>query len=354
MKLNVREKSTASAFNEILGLVVLIVMSLFMYYVLTESAGSDDDQPANRFLSVAIIVVMLIASVISSTKAGMAIFLNRSLKKRRERLQGAAEKNGMQYELLSHSDTNIMSPTILDLGDRDRRIRNRVTDGSHEFFDYSYAIYKKKKRGEYKARTVHYAVCQTKLSRELPNVFFDSSRSGGTEFRFMFSQDQRHSLEGDFDSYFDTYFATDYHIDSLSFITPEVMQALITAREYDVEIYRDNLYLYSELRNMPGQLNDMFSFAENIRSHLADNIDTYRDERIDYADGRSRVSVSGIRLRRSLIKEYMTIGLALVALMSLPFVSMYTDIDGMVLAFVSVFVLIHAITAGKKILKSRG
>jgi len=132
----------------------------------------------------------------------------------------------------------------------------------------------------------------------------------------LFKQSQRHNLEGNFNDYFDTYFNEEYRIDDLSFISPEVMQAIIEAGQYDVEIYKDKLYLYNELENMPQQLLDIEQKGNNIRQKLLNNIITYRDERVEYGDGRKTVSLLGLHLSRSMMRQRILQVLGLLMLIS--------------------------------------
>lgn len=111
-----------------------------------------------------------------------------------------------------------------------------------------------------------------------------------------FDTSQKHSLEGNFDKHFTTYFPKFYSIDALSIISPEVMQTLITADEFDIEIHRDTLYLFGALQS-PERVKTMITAGKNIRHSLLNNIHTYRDEHLAVADGRKSVSTYGIELR---------------------------------------------------------
>jgi len=225
------------------------------------------------------------------------IAINRQLNNRDKQLAYYALSNKMKI-----SNTLNLSSTMLALseGKRDIRFRNCYVGDDWAFCDFEFSKYQKKKYGEYKSETYYFSIGAFQLPRKLPNVMFDSHSTGGREFDLLFDSRQRHSLEGDFDKYFTTYFHQDYTIDSLSFITPEVMQALIVARDYDVEISGDILYLYNEIENMPDQLHDFEAKGDQIRKVLLNNILTYRDDRIKYSDGRRTVSFLGLKLRRSL------------------------------------------------------
>lgn len=182
---------------------------------------------------------------------------------------------------------------------REPRVQNVVTGDGWSYADFLYNIYHKMKGGEYHAATVYYGVLAVDLPRALPNVFFDSIKARHRQFRFHFARSQRHSLEGDFDKHFVTYFPPDYTIDSMSFISPDVMWALREAADYDIEIFEDRLFLYGPLYEPTQEIPDMYRKAMEIKKQLLDNITTYRDERLPLADGRKRVSGGGISLRLS-------------------------------------------------------
>src|SRR5690606_23327615 len=90
-----------------------------------------------------------------------------------------------------------------------------------------------------------------------------------------------------------------YKIDSLSFISPEVMEAILEAKEYDLEIVGDRLYLYSSIQDPEQQINDMVSKLKRIEQEMAKNIRTYRDERLPTEVGRETVSIQAAKLKKS-------------------------------------------------------
>ncbi len=209
-----------------------------------------------------------------------------------------------------------LSASLLRLADRkyDAEEKNVYLSDTWGFCDFQFSVVRKNKYRTFKAKTYHFSVAVFMLPRKLPNIFFDSKKSGGREFGMRFRKTQRHSLEGDFDTYFQTYFHEDYTIDNLSFITPDLMQVLKTAMHYDIEIFEDKLYLYSELEDMPAQLLDMERLGTAIRAKLMRNIEHYRDERIDSQIGRNTVSVHGIRLRQAVGVHYARAALYAVVL----------------------------------------
>ncbi|HKX24473.1 MAG TPA: hypothetical protein VJM46_04495 [Candidatus Saccharimonadales bacterium] len=224
---------------------------------------------------------------------------NQFMNERQEKLLAYTSQNHLEYDPMR-------TPSVNDLGAvddienaRNKRIQNKVEASEWTYCDFAYDLYNRTKYGEYKAATVHYGVMYTTLPRKLPNVFFDSIRARRRQFRFHFARNQRHSLEGDFDKHFVTYFPPDYTIDSMSFISPEVMWAMREASDYDIEIVGDRLYLYGPLYEPSEQLPEMSAKLANIKKHLIDNITTYRDERLPFEAGRKIVAPMGAALQRS-------------------------------------------------------
>jgi hypothetical protein len=228
--------------------------------------------------------------------------LRSQVNKRGEQLWQFAEKQGFEYSQEPHSMPAFVYSSIRLIAKRDMHWSNYVNAPDREwaYCDYSYAIYQDLGRGgEYKAYDVYYSVMAAKLPRKLPNVFFDSYTARERQFRYQFARNQRHSLEGDFDKYFVTYFPPTYTIDSLSFITPDVMLALRAAHDYDIEIVEDYVFLYGPLGPVEEQFADMQSKLMAIKKELLDNITTYRDERLPAAVGREQVALLGASLARS-------------------------------------------------------
>jgi len=197
--------------------------------------------------------------------------------------------------------------SVSHLQDADgQTIRHIIIGPDWKYGDLSYRTHHFSGDNDHTGVTVYYSIMSTQLSRALPNIVFDSRKSKGRQFRLQFSRRQIHSLEGDFDKFFVTYFPSGYTIDSMSFITPEVMWAMRAAADYDIEIYGDRLFLYSAVYDPTRQIPDMAAKLLAIKKELADNIDTYRDERLPYAEGRQKVSSEGVQLTVSLFWPVVT------------------------------------------------
>ncbi len=239
-------------------------------------------------------------------------WIYRAMKQRDKNVSKAALSKGMSAAKVQ------LSPSILELaeGKIDWHERNNFASQDWGFTDFQFSHFiTDKRRRRHKVRTYYYAVASFQLPRSLPNVFFDSKHTGSREFKKLFKASQKHSLEGNFDQHFTTYFHEEYRIDNMSFITPDVMEALLFGKNYDIEIYQDKLFLYNELEDMPWQLNDIEHKGKLIREKLLNNILTYRDERIHFDCGRKMVSLKGIKLRRSVAWAYAALGISVGAIL---------------------------------------
>lgn len=222
--------------------------------------------------------------------------LDTSHLKRRATLRDVVSVNN--WRLVQDATMKILDGSSLyDLARTNRHYENYIFGDDWEYVEVCFKTYGHNGRQKLKQKTVHYGVMSVKLPRRLPNVVFDSLKHQKRQFRIIFEGNQRISLEGNFDHYFATYFGKGYIIDDLSFITPEVMEALITAQDYDVEIVHNSLLIFGPLDTDPArQLREMSSALQLIRKKLLNNILTYRDERVPYSKGRRVVARAGMFL----------------------------------------------------------
>ncbi len=130
-----------------------------------------------------------------------------------------------------------------------------------------------------KSEPHYYTIFQARLARTLPHVVFDSKQANGSQFKTVYAQTQRLSLEGNFDNYFDMYVPETYNIDTLSFITPEVMEELLAARAYDIELVDNKLFCFGPLTALE-DLSEMRQIGLRLQAGLNDNITTYKDDRL--------------------------------------------------------------------------
>jgi hypothetical protein len=281
--------------------VVFSVLTFFAFAMFNLAFSQTNDDVDVNIVSTIIVGLIIMYFLYFVYLFVNNFLLSRAIKQRKIEFRKIAKSKDMQLGTLP------MSSTLHSITKEESKQNNVYIKNDWGLYDYEFVLNRRTKYGKSKVKTFYYSVGVFKLSRKLPNIFFDSNKTGGNEFKFLFHKSQKHSLEGDFDSYFSTYFSEEYTIDNLSIISPEVMQALLDAKEYDIEIFEDNLYLYNEIEVMPEQLLDIELKGKNIRDKLNNNIKTYRDERIEVSSGRNTVSLSGLKLRQSLSKYYWRI-----------------------------------------------
>jgi hypothetical protein len=212
-------------------------------------------------------------------------WISRLLRRHQASLTATAQARGWQMSLSL-------------LAKQGQRFMTFIASDNWKYVDWSYAVYEHSRNSDYKASDVYYGVMAARLPRVMPNVFFDSKTGRGRQFKAQFAKQQRHSLEGNFDQYFDTYFAQGYTIDGLSFITPDVMEALIAASEYDIEIVQDEVLFYGPMYVDASRLDDMAAKLMMVQSELAHNAQTYRDDRMPWAQRATGVTPQGRFLAR--------------------------------------------------------
>lgn len=128
-----------------------------------------------------------------------------------------------------------------------RLASNIVTTRGHyptEFASYQYTIGSGKSQ-----QTVAWDYVRIQLRSALPNIVLDARSNNvfGSNLPARLDKNQRLSLEGDFDRYFTLYCPTGYETDALYLFTPDVMVNFSEgAKEFDVEIIDNQLFLYSK------------------------------------------------------------------------------------------------------------
>jgi len=147
------------------------------------------------------------------------------------------------------------------------------------------------------------------LARRLPNMVLDGKRNNplvGSSLLHLPLSDQRFSLEGDFDKYFDLYVPSGYERDALYVFTPDLMALMIDeASDFDIEIRDDQLIVYAsaplDLKN-PAWWQWMERVMAVVGRKAFTQTDGYSDERV--GDRAANVVAPEARLlRRGLTRE---------------------------------------------------
>ncbi len=137
-----------------------------------------------------------------------------------------------------------------------------------------------------------YGYLAIRLQRRLPHLVLDATRNDGlfgSSIPMPIANDQRLSLEGDFDRYFRLYCPEGYERDALYVFTPDLMALLIDETgDLDVEIVDDWFFVYS---TKPLDLGRAATWERLLRIRLVvgekaiTRTDLYADERGAAATG---------------------------------------------------------------------
>ena len=142
-----------------------------------------------------------------------------------------------------------------------------------------YVIHRTRSGQERIAKESYYTVFESKLNREVPHLLFDAKKAKGKQFGRLYLKAQKLSLGGTFEDYFEAYAPKHYQIDTLSFITPEVLEAMIAMRQYDIELLNGHLLCYAPL--LEGK--DLAAFEAHclhLHRHINNNLRSYKDDRL--------------------------------------------------------------------------
>lgn len=181
-----------------------------------------------------------------------------------------------------------------ELGGKMTTMMIQYTDTS-QLYDVKLDVYTSTKYGDYKSRERYYTVFEYKLQRKMPHVVFDGVGAKRKQFGHIYVAAQKVALEGNFSKHFDVYMPEFYQVDTLSFVTPEVMQAMLALPNFDFEIKEDSLLCYAPLMGYE-HIIAAKPHVETLYRVLNDNLDTYRDNRLTYRQGKERVTEFGSSL----------------------------------------------------------
>lgn len=140
------------------------------------------------------------------------------------------------------------------------------------------------------------------LDRRLPHMVLDAKQNGSFGLA-SFGQDQRLSLEGNFDDFFTLYCPREYERDALYVFTPDLMALLIDeASPFDVEIVDNWMFVYTNGAfpvMQAGLYERLFRIIDTVGAKTLSQTSRYRDERIgDVPFATNVVAEPGTRLRR--------------------------------------------------------
>jgi len=110
-------------------------------------------------------------------------------------------------------------------------------------FDYSY---ERPEEGKHSYKRFSVAIIQNQ--REYPHIYISGKHAMSEQ---IYKSSQKLTLEGDFNRYFDVYAEQGLSTETLTVLTPDVMQKLIdTAQFFDIETYSYNLAVITPSTSM--------------------------------------------------------------------------------------------------------
>lgn len=219
------------------------------------------------------------------------------------------------------------------------------SDKDWSLYEFELTFMRRSKYGKYAGRQLYYTVLEVKINRPLPNIVFDSMRAKGRQFKYAYLQSQRLSLEGGFDDVFVTYAPDNYKIDTLSFVTPEVMAALLEARDFDIEIVGDRVFLYGPVLFDSTEAEQMKSLGQRLAVELNDNIDTYSDSYVAGMNKYTTTNAFARKLQKSPFKSLVAVGICLVIIAGLTVLSVINH-ENYLFREVSLYLVIFGALSG--------
>lgn len=183
-------------------------------------------------------------------------------------------------------------------------------------YDTTFNFYAHTKMGDYLSKQLFYTVMEVRLPRPVPHLIFDNIHAKGRQFRFRYLQTQQLSFEGNFDRQFTTYAPEHYEIDTLSFITPDVMQAMLAAKDYDIELRGDRLFLYGPLLDS-AEIPVVLELGQRIAQELSHNLSTYRDSYIAGPQRRTTTLPFARQLLQSPVRAVFILAISVVAFLDM-------------------------------------
>ncbi|MGW8482626.1 hypothetical protein ACWGJP_05765 [Microbacterium sp. NPDC055903] len=218
----------------VIGGIAALVPIIGIFVSATQTSGAT--------LAALLPGVLIVGAAIALVTTGVLAWRRGRI--RRFRLARFAIANGMEYQ--ARMDDPVFPGMIFGRGSS--RISEDLVRARSprfvEFGNYQYTV----KSGK-NSTTHRWGYVAIRLDVPLPNIVLDATGNNslfGSNLPASFRDDQRLSLEGDFDRYFRLYCPEGYARDALYLFTPDVMARFIdNAAELDVEIVDDWLFLYT-------------------------------------------------------------------------------------------------------------
>lgn len=236
------------------------VAAAIIAFVISESLGSSGVTTTLQYLAVASMVAYVIYALVTA-----------------QRDKQAVHRFVTAYAASSLSENEMFTavpPCFDSLRNNPQVVSTRVHDGyvfplspqqDCMVFIFEYVM------NYGRSNVTHsFTVAVTEQPKVFPHLFLDSKQNGAS---YAYDTSQRLSLEGDFQDYFNLYVPEGEQIDSLTILTPDVMQTLVRGgRPYDIELVGNSVTLvaigspYTQ-RALPA----LFKFLDAFSKELNDS-----------------------------------------------------------------------------------
>ena len=115
-----------------------------------------------------------------------------------------------------------------------------------------------------------YTVFEADLRQKVPHLIFDSAKSKRHQLKRVFKQARKLTLNSYIDKTFTVHAPDNHDIDILSFVTPEVVEAINNLKDYDLELVGDRLFCYAPFLRRE-ELSGFQQKCSNLYLKLVDN-----------------------------------------------------------------------------------
>ena len=157
-----------------------------------------------------------------------------------------------------------------------------IKQGEHwRIYDAVFDVWGESRSGRVKTAEAYYTVFEARLRRSVPQLVFDSKTAKKRQFSHIYLRAQHLPLEAILLDDFDAYAPQHYEIDALSFITPEVVEAMPGLADRDIEFVGPGLLCYAPLLD-DDEIEVFRTRCLNLYQQVNDNLANYRDSWAKY------------------------------------------------------------------------
>ena len=188
---------------------------------------------------------------------------------------GRKPDDSPNVEIKPFDDQKLIGSTASRQSIRGETANYRLYDVLADIYYNDHGTYKQSHRA-------FYTVFEVKLRQKSPHLLFDSKLANKLQFSSIYSSNQKLTAITEINDHFCLYSPRQHNLETLSFITPEVIESLIDLKDADVELIGDSLLCYGPLLNEE-QLSVFRKKCLNLYYRLNDNLSFYKssDKQID-------------------------------------------------------------------------